>query len=81
MKHLQLGFQRSANAGMAIKIDKTSFLQEQVSFLGYIPSCSGISIDPDNIRTIQDFPVPNNRKHLRTFLGVCNYYRRVFSSV
>lgn len=35
-----------------------------------------ISTDPDKISDIKEWPVPKNVKELRSFLGLCSYYRR-----
>ena len=39
-------------------------------------SQGGISPDPDKLWAVSAFPVPNNEKQLRKFLGLSNYYRR-----
>ena len=37
---------------------------------------SGISADANKVKAVRDFPVPNNLKQLRSFLGLASYYRR-----
>ncbi|GJS03348.1 reverse transcriptase [Tanacetum coccineum] len=36
----------------------------------------GVSTEPNKIRTMQDWPIPNTLKQLRGFLGLIVYYRR-----
>ena len=36
----------------------------------------GIKTDPDKIKVLKDWPVPNNVKDVRKFLGFAGYYRR-----
>ena len=74
--HLDMVLTRLRDAKLTINLEKSSFLQEEVRFLGHILSSNGIATDPDKIKAIQEFPAPKTQKHLRAFLGVCGYYRR-----
>ena len=74
--HLDMVLTRLRDAKLTINLEKSSFLQEEVRFLGHILSSNGIATDPDKIKAIQEFPAPKSQKHLRAFLGVCGYYRR-----
>mgnify|MGYP006181350467 FL=1 len=47
-----------------------------VPFLGHILSDKGVATDPDKTKSIQDWPVPIDVKGIRSFLGICSYYRR-----
>ena len=44
--------------------------------LGHIISKDGISMDPDKLKIIQEWPQPLNLHELRSFIGMCSYYRR-----
>lgn len=35
-----------------------------------------MAVDPDKIRPIKEWPIPGTVKALRSFLGLCGYYRR-----
>ena len=39
-------------------------------------SSDGVSTDPEKIRKILDWSTPCNLKEVRSFLGLCSYYRR-----
>lgn len=67
---------RLQDAGMTVNLEKSSFFKDEVHFLGHIISFRGISTDPAKVEAISKFPVPKSQKHLRAFLGLCNYYRR-----
>jgi len=41
--------------------------------LGFIVSRRGIELDPSNVKAIQDFPPPKNKKDVFSFLGRLNY--------
>ena len=49
---------------------------DKVVYLGHVLSKDGVQVDCDKIRKVQEFPVPNSQKQLKSFLGLCNYYRR-----
>ena len=44
--------------------------------MGHIVSASGIKTDPKKIQAVQDWPELNNVTELRSFIGLCIYYRR-----
>ena len=39
-------------------------------------SAEGIATNPDTVRAVVEFPVPRTLKHVRSFLGLCSYYRK-----
>ena len=55
---------------------KCEFYRDQVEFLGYILSTSGVSIDLKRISTVMDWKEPSTFWEIQVFLGFCNYYRR-----
>ena len=51
-------------------------MQKEVEFLGHIVSGAGVSTDPNKIKAKEEWPVPRNVKEVRSFIGICSYYRR-----
>jgi len=47
-----------------------------VEFLGMVIKHNELSMDPTKLRGIQDWPRPEGLKHLRSFLGFANFYRK-----
>ena len=58
------------------KLSKCSFFQASTRFLGYVVDQEGIQMDPDKVSAIRDWPLPTNVSELRSFLGLCNHYKR-----
>ena len=52
------------------------FFQANVKFLERVVSEEGISTDPDKVKAVQDWPRPKTPKQMRSFLGLCSYYRK-----
>ena len=40
----------------------------------------GISIDPEKIKAIEEWPVPKDVTDIRSFMRITGYYRRVFKN-
>lgn len=76
MEHLKIIFQKFADYNVRVNIHKSQFLQQQITFLGHIISEKGIGMDPEKIRTIQEFQPPRSQKQARAFLGFINFYRK-----
>ena len=62
--------------GIKIKVSKSEFFKEEVSFLGHLISKEGIKKCPSYIEKIQNFPKPENVNQLRRFLGLANFQRK-----
>ena len=84
IENLKLIFDRLRSAGLKLSPKKCHLFKEKVSFLGHVVSKDGISTDPDKIKAVLNWPVPKTLTQLRSFLGLCSYYRkfiRGFSSL
>lgn len=65
---------RAANLKLSPK--KCTFFQHEVPFLGHVVGRDGVRTDPQKVTAVADWPVPNDLAGLRSFLGLCSYYRR-----
>ena len=76
LRHLQLLFQKLREANLKIKPTKCDFAADNVTYLGHVITEDGNKVDQKKVEAVRDFPVPKNESQLRSFLGLCQYYRR-----
>lgn len=57
-------------------MSKCLFAVPQVDYLGHVINEQGVSTDPEKVSVIADWPTPTPVTQLRSFLGLCGYYRR-----
>jgi hypothetical protein len=62
--------------GITLNLRKCAFAQTTVKFLGYIVGQGEISPDPAKVDALRNFPKPERKKQLRSYLGFLNFYRR-----
>ena len=55
---------------------KSEFFLKEICYLGHIILKDGIKMDPDKLKIIQEWPQLLNLQELRSFIGMCSYYRR-----
>lgn len=76
MEHLRKVFEILKQNHLFVKKSKCAFAQEQVEYLGHIISGQGVAADTQKVEAMRSWPVPQNIKSLRGFLGLTGYYRR-----
>lgn len=76
LQHLSEVFDRLRNAKLTLKPSKCQFAVNRVLYLGHILSKHGVEVDKSKTDAITTFPIPKNVHNIRSFLGICNYYRR-----
>lgn len=74
--HLRLVLQALREHKLYAKLTKCEFWRDTLPFLGHIISQEGISMDPDKLAAIKQWPIPTTVTQLQSFLGLANYYRR-----
>ncbi len=71
VQHVRRVLQRLLENRLFVKAEKCMFHAQSVTFLGSVVSAEGISMDPDKVRAVIDWPVPDSRVALqRFFLGL-----------
>lgn len=67
---------RIAKAGLKLNPDKCKFHRKELVFLGHTVSSTGVRTNQKKIEEIMKAKPPGCVSHLRSFLGLTNYYRR-----
>ncbi|CAF1667312.1 unnamed protein product, partial [Adineta ricciae] len=73
-KTLEMVLEKLVDFGLCCNMDKCSFFEDEVVYLGYIINSNGKQPDPSRVTTIQNLPVPKDVKQVEAFIGKINYY-------
>ena len=76
LERLEKMFIRLREANLKVKPSKCYLLQSKVKFLGHVVSDAGVATDPEKVQAVVEWPRPENVHEVRSFLGLCSYYRR-----
>jgi len=76
VERLQEALERLRGASLKLHVKKCCLFQRKVAFLGHVLFEVGIEMQEDKVAAIRDWPTPENLSQLRSFLGLCSYYRR-----
>ena len=78
MTRLQAVFERLRWAGLSMKASKCILFGVEAEYLGHIVSREGLKMDPKKVETVRNWDTKNMNTvtKVRSFLGMCSYYRR-----
>ena len=74
--HLKAVFQELRDNKLYVNGKKSEFFLQEIRYLGHIISKDGIRMDPEKLKIIEEWPQPRNLHEVRSFIGMCSYYRR-----
>ena len=75
-QHLRLILDRISHSGLRLHAEKCKFAQSELRYLGMFISKDTIKPDPEKLAIIKQAKPPTNAKLLKSFLGLCGFYRR-----
>jgi hypothetical protein len=75
-QYVKLILERMKEVGLTLKASKYEFHTYKTEYLGYIIAPTGISIDPEKVKAIEEWKEPTNVKGVQSFLRFMNFYRR-----
>lgn len=61
---------------LQLRFDKCKFLYEEITYLGYVVGHDTIRPNPENIKSVANFPIPRNTADVHSFVGLCSYFRK-----
>ena len=76
LDHLQQLFETLRKQKLYGKLEKCSFLMQEVGFLGFIIGKDGVKVDPSKIEAVKNWLVPTSVTQVRSFHGPSSFYRR-----
>ncbi|GBM73773.1 Retrovirus-related Pol polyprotein from transposon 297 [Araneus ventricosus] len=75
LNNLRKVFHRLQKANLKLSPKKCRFFQKEVTYLGHVISAEGVKTDPEKIKAVVYWSRPETVHYLRSFLGLCTYYR------
>lgn len=69
-------FDRLREANIKLSVEKCNFCLKEIPFLGHVISSQGCAPNPDKVKAIVNWPAPQHKGELKSFLGLAGYYRR-----
>ena len=76
LDHVRIVCTTPRQESLYANLGKCKFLTDTVTFLGYVVSTRGVSMDPEKVKAILDWPKPKTLQEVRSFLGLATFYRR-----
>ena len=80
IRHLELVLKRLAEVNLKLKPEKCSFFRQEVEYLGYRITSSGLQTSQCRVEAVKNFPQPTDVKGVRRFLSLVSYYRHFVRS-
>ena len=75
LEKLERVFFKLQLAGLKVNAKKSFFARGELEYLGYWITRDGIQPMKNKVEAIMKIAEPTNRKQLRSFIGIVNYYR------
>jgi hypothetical protein len=69
--------QRFENANLQLQPAKCVFAKPRVQYLGCIVSRDGITVSPEKVKAVRQYPTPRSVKDVRSYLGLVSFYSRL----
>ncbi len=79
LSRLDTLFQHLREKGFKLNLSKCDIGKREAKFLSHIVSESGCRPEPENVKAVQNMKPPTNAKGVRSFLGMCGFYRKHIS--
>ena len=74
--HLRTVLELFEAAGVTLRLSRSKLFYTEVDYLGHLINPGVLEIAPDMIRSVKEATPPRTVRGVRSFLGLCNLYRR-----
>ena len=74
--HIRSVLEQLRKAGLTAKAKKCEFGASECVYLGHIVGSGSVKPEMDKTDAIRQFPTPQTKKDVHSFLGITGYYRR-----
>ena len=75
LRHVEAVLQSLRQHQLLAKGSKCELMRREAEFLGFIVSGDGVRPLPSKVEAVLQIPVPETISQLRSFLGLCNFFR------
>ena len=62
LAHLRIVFERLSEAGLKLRSNKCKFAVRKKHYLGHVVSKDGISLSPEKIAAVSEYPIPGSMR-------------------
>ena len=69
-------FQTLLDNNLTANPSKTELAFNEIEYLGFLISASGVKISPRKLKVIEAIPPPKSRKSLLRILGMANFWKK-----
>ena len=76
-EHLRLVYRLLIANKLHLRLAKCYFYSTKIKFLGWIIEKGTLTSDPEKLKTLKDWPQPESKTEVRSFIGFVNFYRRL----
>lgn len=74
VQHLRQVLDILRQAKLYVNLEKCSFCQKELRYLGFIISSEGLKMDLEKVKDILEWPVPRNVTNVQSFHGLSSFY-------
>jgi hypothetical protein len=78
--HVKEVLQRLREYSLYVNLKKCKWHTDSTEYLGYVITPEGVTINPERVKTIQEWPTPATVREIQVFIGFMNYYRRFIAN-
>ena len=80
LEHLKLVWKRLIANRLFLRLSKCKFCRTVVQYLGWVIGDGKLAPSQEKVKAVSEWPVPTSKQEVRSFIGFCNFYRRLIKN-